>query len=142
MSSSCSSDDSKDENETETETGFIKFKYNEKSYSYESSFISSLNINVSGSEGMDNTYKRVALWLPSNVKVGSHPVVFDLQNLETTYQASFDFNSEFNNASATSGTINITKVSADRIEGTFNFSGTQNDKPFSVTEGSFSVEKF
>ncbi|WP_166921275.1 DUF6252 family protein [Flavobacterium poyangense] len=120
---------------------FIKFKYNEKSHSYEPELLSSLNINLMGSEGRDDTYKKVSLWLPLNPTVGSHPVVYNLKEMETTYQATFSYNSEFNNANAKSGTITITKVNADEIEGTFTFSGTQNDKTFTVTEGSFKVER-
>jgi len=141
MSTSCSSDDSKDDENENPTTDFIKFKYKEKEYTYESEFTSSEAINISGTEGIDDTYKKVTLWLPLNATVGTHNVVFDSSDLTTTYQANFSFMPEFNNANATSGTITITKVT-ERIEGTFNFSGTQGDKTFTVTEGSFSVERF
>jgi hypothetical protein len=141
MSTSCSSDDSKDDENENPTTDFIKFKYKEKEYTYESEFTSSESINISGMEGIDDTYKKVSLWLPLNATVGTHNVVFDSSDLTTTYQANFSFMPEFNNANATSGTITITKVT-ERIEGTFNFSGTQGDKTFTVTEGSFSVERF
>jgi len=141
MSTSCSSDDSKEDENENAETDFIKFKYKDKEYKYEASFSSSEAINISGFEGIDNTYKNITLWLPLNATVGTHNVVFDSSNLTTTYQANFSFMPEFNNANATSGTITITKVT-ERIEGTFNFSGTQGDKTFTVTEGSFSVERF
>lgn len=92
-----------------------------------------------GDEGIDNTYKKISLWTPLNVTTGIHPVVFDLSNLETTYQVSFGFMPEFSNADATSGTINITIANSEKIEGTFNFSGTSNGETFTVTEGSFSI---
>ena len=143
MSTSCSSDDSKDdENDDQPTTDFIQFKYKESDYTYESSLSSSGNINISGSTGIDDTYQKVTLWLPLNPTVGSHNVVFDSLNLTTTYQASFSFKPELTNASATSGTINITKLTANRIEGTFSFSGTQGDQTFTVTQGRFSVERF
>ncbi|TDW50355.1 hypothetical protein EV144_102794 [Flavobacterium sp. 270] len=126
----------------ETQTDFIKFKYNGTSYSFDPSFSTSLTMDLSGYTGIDDTYKRVALWMPLKPTIGSHPVVFDLSHLETTYQASFSFLPEINNANATAGTINITLLTKERIEGTFSFSGMQNGKNFSVTDGSFSIEKF
>ena len=76
-----------------------------------------------------------------NVTKGSHDIVYDLSNMETTYQASFSFLPAINNANAKSGKINITAVDDEKIEGTFTFSGTSGDQTFTVTEGSFRVLK-
>lgn len=138
--SSCSSDDSP--NEDQTTTNFIKFNYKGKTYSYEPTLSTSLSMNIYGSEGIDNSYKKVSLWMPLKPTLGSHPIVFDLSHLETTYQADFTFMPDFNNTDATAGTLNITVLTDKKIEGTFNFSGTKNNATFEVTEGSFSVERF
>jgi hypothetical protein len=141
MSTSCSSDDSKEDEKENAETDFIKFKYKDKEYKYEASFSSSEAINISGFEGIDNTYKNITLWLPLNATVGTHNVVYDLSDLTTTYQANFTFMPAISNGSATSGTIKITKFDAEGIEGTFNFSGTKGDETFTITEGSFSIDR-
>lgn len=144
LSTSCSSDDSKDDAnpEAETQEGFIKFKYNNTVYNFEPSFIASDNINLTGSTGNGDTYKRISLWTPLNITKGSHDIVHDLSKLTTTYQVSFDFMPEVNNADATSGTMNITTATDKIIEGTFNFSGTSGEKTFTVTEGSFRIVRF
>jgi hypothetical protein len=142
LSSSCSSDDAPKENpdEIQTKGEFIKFKYKGTSYSFEPGVSSSLNLLIKGSQGIDNTYKSIGLWMPLIVTKGSHPIVLDLSKLETTYQVDFAFMPEFSNVNATSGTMNITLVNSERIEGTFNFSATKNGAAVEVTEGSFSVK--
>lgn len=138
--SSCSSDDSSDGNQTETD--YIKFKYKGTTYTFDSGYQSSLTLDVIGSEGIDGTYKQIALWMPLDASVGSHPVVYDLSNMTTTYQASFTFMGTDNTFNATSGTIKITANNSKRIEGTFNFSGTMNGQIVEVTDGKFSISQF
>ncbi|KRD62717.1 hypothetical protein ASE40_02715 [Flavobacterium sp. Root935] len=142
--SSCSSDNSSDDTDTpSSQEGFMKFKYNETVYTFaEPALISSGSINIMGSTGIDNTYKKISLWTPLNITTGSHPIVFDLSNLTTTYHASFSFMPEIENADATSGTINIIVNDDKKIEGTFSFSGTSKGKTFTVTEGSFRIIKW
>lgn len=137
FSSSCSNNDSSDDNQTTGE--YIKFKYNGTFYTFDPSILSSENINIMGDEGINDTYKKISLWIPLNVTTGSHPIVFDLSHLETTYQVSFGFMPAFSNADASSGTMNVTAVNNEKIEGTFNFSGTVNGQAFTVTEGTFRV---
>ncbi|WP_343584885.1 hypothetical protein [Flavobacterium sp.] len=142
--SSCSSDNSSDDSDSpESQEGFMKFKYNEKDYTFsEPAIITSGSVNIMGSSGIDNTYKKISLWTPLDIKTGSHPIVYDLSNLTTTYQASFSFMPEIENVNATSGTLNIITNDDKKIEGTFSFSGTSNGKTFTVTEGSFRFVKF
>lgn len=139
--SSCSSNDSDDNIDQESQEEFIKFTYNGTAYNFEPSVMTSLNMNIMGSTGIDNTYKKISLWMPLNVTKGSHNVVYDLSELETTYQVSFSFMPAINNANATSGSINITAVDDKKIEGTFTFSGTSGEQTFTVSEGSFRVLK-
>jgi len=142
--SSCSSDNSSDDTDTpSSQEGFMKFKYNEKEYTFsEPALITSGSINIMGSSGIDDNYKKISLWAPLNITTGNHPIVYDLSNLTTTYQATFSFMPEINNTEATSGTINITANDDKKIEGTFNFSGTSKGKTFTVTEGSFRIIKW
>ena len=134
--SSCSnSDDSPAE--TPSIENFIKFKYNGTVYSFNPETIEGLNRNIMGYEGVGNTHKRISLWSPLNITTGTHAIVDDPQNMETTYAATFSFLPTIDNADATSGTMVITLVTNDVIEGTFNFTGTANGETFSVTEGSF-----
>lgn len=138
--SSCSSDDSSDENQTETD--YIKFKYKGTAYAFDSGYQSSMTLDVIGSEGIDDSYKQIALHMPLDPSVGSHTVVYDLSNLTTTYQASFTFMGIDNTFNATSGTIKITTNNSERIEGTFNFSGTLDGQKVEITDGSFSIAQF
>lgn len=144
LSSSCSSEDSsKDSDDQEAAEGFIKYKYNGVAYTFEDpALLTSGSINIMGDSGMDDTYKKISLWAPSSITTGSHPIVYDLEHMETTYQATFSFMPNVNNRSATSGTINITVNNSEKIEGTFNFSGTNGEGTFTVTEGSFRVLKY
>ncbi|WP_125718246.1 DUF6252 family protein [Flavobacterium ustbae] len=139
LSSSCSSNDSE---ESLPQNDFVKFKYEGKNYSFEPAILISNSMNIMVSEGIDDTYKKLSLWLPLNAEVGSHPVVYDLSNLTTTYRITFSFMPEFNNVDVKSGTINITVNNDKKIEGTFNFSDTKNEKKYEVTDGSFSISKF
>lgn len=140
LSSSCSSNDS-DENQTETD--YIKFKYKGTAYTFDSGYQSSGgSIQVVGMEGLDNTYKQIVLWLPSNPTVGSHTVVNDISTIGETYQATFAFQGVSNSFNATSGTIKITANNSERIEGTFSFSGTLDGQTVEVTDGKFSIAQF
>lgn len=140
LSSSCNSDDSPKENQIESD--FIKFKYKGTSYTFDTGYQTSLTLDIIGSEGIDNAYKQIALWMPKDATVGSHSIVDDLSNMETTYQASFTFMPDINNVRATSGTINITVNDSKKLEGTFNFSGTKDGQTIEITEGSFSISRF
>ncbi len=142
MSFSCSNNDSSDEDEIVTTENFIKFKYKGATYSFDLGLGTSDAMNLMGSQGIDDTYKSVSLWMPLNATKGSHPIVRDLQNLNTTYQASFYFMPEIVNADATSGTLTITAIDSEKIQGTFSFSGTNKGTEFAVTEGSFSFYRF
>ncbi|MFB3386376.1 hypothetical protein [Flavobacterium sp. LAR06] len=139
--SSCSSNDSDDNSDPIAQEEFIKFTYNGTVYNFEPSVMTSLNMNIMGSTGVDNAYKKISLWTPLNVTKGSHDIVYDLSNMETTYQVSFSFMPTINNADAKSGTMNITAVDDKKIEGTFTFSGTSAGQAFTVTEGSFRILK-
>ncbi|MDP5198253.1 DUF6252 family protein [Flavobacterium sp. DG2-3] len=139
LSSSCSSNDSE---ENTPQSDFVKFKYEGKNYSFEPDILISSSMNIMVSEGIDDNYKKLSLWLPLNAEVGSHPVVYDLSNLTTTYRINFSFMPELNNVDIKSGTINITVNNDKKIEGTFNFSHTKNEKNYEVTDGSFSISKF
>ncbi|MCV9931928.1 hypothetical protein OIU80_06505 [Flavobacterium sp. LS1R47] len=142
MSFSCSNNDSSDEDEIETTENFIKFKYKGASYSFDPGLVTSDAMNLMGFQGIDDTYKSVSLWMPLNATAGSHPIVYDLQSLNTTYQVEFKFLPEIGNAKVTSGTITITAIDSKKIQGTFNFSGTNEGTAFTVTDGSFNFYRF
>lgn len=139
---SCSNNDSSNEDETKVEENFIKFKYKGTSYSLKPELSESEAMALMGFQGIDNTLKRVSLWMPLNATAGTYPIVYDLKKLTTTYQAEFSFLPEINNAVATSGTITITVIDSKKIKGTFSFSGTNKGTEFAVTEGSFSFYRF
>ncbi|MCC9072549.1 hypothetical protein LNQ49_13265 [Flavobacterium sp. F-65] len=140
--SSCSNNDSSSEDEIEVEENFIKFKYKGNSYSFNPELSTSDAMNLMGYQGIDDTYKSVSLWMPLNASAGSHPIVYDLKKLNTTYQVEFKLLPEIGIAKVTSGTITITVIDSKKIQGTFNFSGTNGETAFTVTDGSFSFYRF
>lgn len=135
LSFSCSNDSDSSSKD------YIQFKYNGKTYTFDTGYQTSLTLDLTGYSGEGNTLKKIDLWLPVNATEGSHTIVHDLSNIETTYQADFTFMPEIENMDATSGTINITTHDSKKIEGTFNFSGEVDGETIEITEGKFSVSR-
>lgn len=133
--SSCSSDDST--TVTPEAENFIKFKYNGTVYSFNPSTNTSLVRSIIAFEGINDSFKSISLNTPLEISLGEHPIVDDSQNMTTTYSAYFTFMPTVEGMDATSGTLNITVLTNEIIEGTFNFSGTYNSLPVVITEGSF-----
>ncbi len=135
LSFSCSNDSDSSSKD------YIQFKYNGKTYTFDTGYQTSLTLDLIGYSGEGNTLKKIDLWLPLDVEEGTHTIVSDLSNIETTCQASFTFMPEIDNMDATSGTINITTHNSKKIEGTFNFSAEVDNETIEVTEGKFSVSR-
>lgn len=134
--SSCGNDDDSATVTPEPEN-FIKFKYNGTVYSFNPSTNTSLRRSIIAFDGINDSFKSISLNTPLEISLGQHPIVDDPQNLTTTYSANFTFMPMIEGIDATSGTLNITVLTNEIIEGTFNFSGAYNNLPVAITEGSF-----
>ncbi|MDP2159137.1 MAG: hypothetical protein Q8K02_01535 [Flavobacterium sp.] len=129
----CSSDDSSNSNSSL----FIKFTHNGIQYNFEDPFTTtSLSKNIRYFEGSDETFIDISLWMPLVSTTGTFNIT-DSPSDVSTYNASFTLGDDLD-VDADSGTITITSVSSDYIQGTFSFSGTTFEgTPVSVTNGSF-----
>lgn len=131
----CSNDD--DSNGNGNGNGddiFITFKANGTGYTMEPYTASSGKVDIGGEEGMDDSFRAIRLSLPLDFTTGSHTIEdsFDLEAYTANYT---DGNVSID---ATSGTITITSINNEYIEGTFSFTGEdQEGTTYEITEGSF-----
>lgn len=140
----CSSDDaaSPDINNPD-ETLFIKYTLNGQQYDFEPETLTSLQILVRGDGQVNGVYNSISLWMPTEPSVGSHPITDEFptdSNIATLHNANVWVGDEIVDAS--SGTMVITEVGDEYVEGTFSFSGTNdNGTTANVTNGSFRALK-
>ncbi len=132
------SDDNTDPDPDPTAEKFITFKYNNTVYTLDnpSTFIDTKR-EVRGNQGINAQYKKLSLWMPTNVTLGAHPVTYDPTN-DNSYEIHFVSQAEGLYFDANSGTINITVITDTTIEGTFQ--GTETDEEgntITISEGSF-----
>ncbi|GGD27890.1 hypothetical protein [Flavobacterium orientale] len=128
----CSSDDS-----NSSDNLFIKFTHNGVNYNFVDPFTTtSLSKNIRYFEGSDDTFVDISLWMPLVSEEGTFTITdtpFDVES----YNANFSLGQDLN-LDATAGSITITSVDSEYIQGTFTFSGTSFEgEDVVVTNGSF-----
>ena len=122
---------------TQAVTNFIKFKYNNVQYSYNPETYDDIKQEIRGGGGINAQYKKIGIWMPLVPTLGVHDVTFDNAN-PNSYEGHFVSQAEALYLDGTSGTINITSLTATKIEGTFQFSGLNAaDETVNITEGLF-----
>jgi hypothetical protein len=134
---SCSSDS--DGGSSTSEELFMKFKVNGVQYNYGDNDVQTIqslstDIFVLGDDADD--FRNLNLYVPNDKTEGSHTITYDPSNV-AAYQASYG--TDQLDVDALTGTINITNIDAEFIEGTFSFSGLESTTgdPYTITEGSF-----
>jgi hypothetical protein len=136
----CSSDDNSSNSDAEL---YLKFSLNGVQYDFEPETLTSMQILIRGDQQVGGVYNSISLWMPTAPAVGSHPITDAFPsdaNIATLYNANVWVGSEIVDAS--SGTMVITEVGEDFVEGTFSFSGTNNNgTTATVTNGSFRALK-
>lgn len=133
----CSSDDDGGSNNGGNDI-FITFKVNGTTYTMEPYTAASLQVEIGAEQGMDATYRAISLLMPTDYALGSHPITDSWD--EDAYNASFTFGDE--TADAISGTLVITSITADFIEGTFHFTAEDwEGTTYNITEGSFKADR-
>lgn len=126
---------------TQAVTNFIKFKYNNVQYSYNPETYDDIKKEIRGAGGINAQYKKMGLWMPLVPTLGVHNVTFDNTN-PNSYEGHFVSQAEALYLDGISGTINITVLTATKIEGTFQFSGLNAiDETVNITEGSFTANR-
>lgn len=133
---SCNTDDGSNNNEPDT---YMRFSIDGKAYEFKNIITAESNsITLNGNNGASITDAgdtRLTIWLPKGVEKGT----FNIENgFDAKYQVSFTseplgFDFDF----ANSGTITITAVSSDYIEGTFTTKVVKDNTTVNLTNGSF-----
>ncbi len=130
----CSSDDSSNDQEEV----YLRFTVNGQfQYSYEPETITSLQILIRGDEGMSDTFKSISLWLPTTFTEGSHLINDAPTSDEEAYTANYVSVPDGIDIQAASGTMIITSVSEEFIQGTFEFVGNNNGETITISNGEF-----
>lgn len=80
------------------------------------------------------------LTMPIDAGVGTHAIT-ELNSVDhTIYNATYSIDNE-NAIAATSGTLTITSMGAEYMEGTFSFTGELDGTTYAVTDGEFRAYK-
>lgn len=127
----CSSDDDSSDNGDDI---FITFKANGTSYTMEPYTSKSMEIYIAADQGLDETYREIQLRMPVDFSSGSHPIVdsYELEDYKASYTEG-DITID-----GTSGTLHITSIDGEYIEGTFEFEGEDEEGTiYNITEGAF-----
>lgn len=135
---SCSSDDDSGAPDSNT---YIRFTIEDTDYDFENIITAeSLSITFNGNNGatiQDVGDTRISVYLPLDIVVGNYDIVGgafggDYKVSFSSEPLGFDF--DF----AQSGSINVTSVSEDYVEGTFTATITsESDETITLTDGSF-----
>ncbi|MDP2161516.1 MAG: hypothetical protein Q8K02_13605 [Flavobacterium sp.] len=132
----CSSDD--DGGSNNGGDIFITFKVNGTTYNMEPYTSASLQVEIGADQGINASYRAISLLMPTDYELGSHSITDSWD--EDAYNASFSQGDI--TIDAVSGTLVITTINDDFIQGTFNFTGEDEDgMTYNITEGSFKADK-
>lgn len=136
---SCSSDDNG--SSATSDDMYINFKLNgELVEMVDPATISTLSSVIAGDKGEGDMFRYIGLWMPNEPTVGSHAITVsnpsDLDEYTVDVQIGNDISFE-----AESGTMTITSIDAEYIEGTFSFTGEYEGTTYNVTEGEFRAYK-
>ena len=133
----CSSDDNGGAN-NQDDPIYINFKANGALYNMQPYTASSLKMVIGADQGINNSYKGISLQMPLDFTIGTHSIT-DSRS-DDAYNASFT--SGDITADAFTGTLVITSITADFIEGTFQFGAKDVDgRIYNITEGVFKADK-
>lgn len=136
----CSSDDNSGPNDGGgNEDIFITFKVNGTTYEMEPFTGTSLKVEIGADQGLDESYTSISLLMPTDFTTGTHQITDASASDLEAYTGNY-INGE-TSVDAASGTLMITSITDEFIEGTFNFVGDSNGITYNITEGSFRAER-
>lgn len=134
----CSSDDGGGSTQSDL---FIKFTMDGQQHNFEPSTINSLQKLVLGAGVQNNVQTSINLRMPASPSINSYQITNDTPtdtNLNTLSNALIIIDEV--TYEATSGSLVITSVTQDYVEGKFSFTAVdENEATISVTGGSFKV---
>ncbi|HEX8561921.1 MAG TPA: hypothetical protein VF676_02970 [Flavobacterium sp.] len=141
ISFSCSSDDDNNGSNNGSDDTYVNFKVNgEQIDIIEPATITTLSTVVLATEDNGESMRSIMLRMPNDATEGTHAITLsDSQNLDT-YNASVSMDGD-TTVEATTGTLTITNIGTEYMEGTFSFTGEANGTTYTITEGEFRAFK-
>jgi hypothetical protein len=138
---SCSSDSDGGNNNNNDEL-FMNYKVNGVQHNYgemEMTTLQTLNTLIISLGNEADDFRSLRIFVPNNKTEGAHTVTYAPSDVDA-YQASYGTGEL--SVDGTSGTINITHIDADFIEGTFNFTGVDGTTgdTYTITDGEFRAD--
>lgn len=117
---------------------FIDFSVDSVDYGFEAYTADSMKRLVRGDKMVNDSLISISLWMPLDVGVGTYNIT-DPQGVDLeAYTANYTSIPDNINVDATTGTLEITNMTSTYFEGTFNFSGVdENGNTVEVIQGSF-----
>lgn len=127
-----------DSDGTPNEDFYINFTVADEDFSFEAYTIDSLKRLISGDNENPSDFKGISLWMPLDVVEGTYDIVDATGSDVEAYTAEYDSASGNLYLDATAGSITITTITSNYIEGTFNFSGEdESGNEIVITGGEF-----
>lgn len=137
---SCSSDDSTSNNDVINDATYINFKVNgTQSNMPEPTTMTSMMASISNTEEVGEDIRSIVLTIPVDATVGSHEITDASPADLTAYSAHYAMGDV--SFDAVSGTMNITSIGDEYMEGTFAFTGEYEGTAFVISEGTFRAYK-
>jgi hypothetical protein len=147
----CSSDDNSTSPGTpdgelindEEEVLYIRYTTEGQQFDFEPATITSLSKHIMGGDEINDLYYGISLWMPVESVVGTYEITNDFpsdENLDTLHNANVTLGG--NSFEGHFGTLTITEVDEEYMEGTFNFTAVdENGEIIIVSNGSFKCYK-
>ncbi len=133
---SCSSDS----NSSNNDATYINFKVNGTQVNLiEPTTLTSLMASISATEDLGADIRSIIFTVPVDVTLGVHAITDASPSDLTAYSVNYALGNIY--VTATSGTMTITSIGAEYMEGTFSFTGVDNGTTYNVTEGTFRAYK-
>ena len=97
--------------------------------------------SISATEDLGADIRSIIFTVPVDVTVGAHDITDASPSELTAYSVNYSLGDVFVNA--TSGSMSITNIGAEYMEGTFNFTGVDasTGETYTITEGAFRAYK-
>lgn len=137
---SCSSDDSSSNNNNVNDETYINFKVNgTQSNMIEPSTMTTMMASISSTEDVGEDIRSIILTIPVDATVGSHEITDASPADLTAYSAHYSMGDV--SFDAVNGSLTITSIGDEYMEGTFAFTGEYDGTSFVITEGAFRAYK-
>jgi len=98
-----------------------------------------MTASVFASEDLGNDIRSIIFTMPVNVTLGAHEITGASPSDPTAYSVNYSFGTI--DLTPTTGTITITSIGTEYMEGTFSFTSVDNGTTYNFTQGTFRAFK-